>query len=70
MDIRLPGIDGVEALRRLRAEKTTQGIPVMATTASVMAEDRQKIMAARFDAYQGKRVCCAGVIGVSARRPD
>jgi hypothetical protein len=35
-----------------------------------MAEDRQKIMAAGFEAYQGERVCCAGVIGVSARRPD
>jgi two-component system cell cycle response regulator DivK len=54
MDIRLPGIDGVEALRRLRAEQTTQGIPVMAMTASVMSEDRQKIMAAGFDGYQSK----------------
>ena len=39
MDIRLPGIDGVETLRRLRAEGTTRGIPVMAMTASVMTED-------------------------------
>ena len=56
MDIRLPGIDGVEALRRLRAEETTRAIPVMAMTASVMSEDRQKIMAAGFDAYQGKPI--------------
>ena len=56
MDIRLPGIDGVEALRRLRAEQTTRGIPVMAMTASVMSEDRQKIMAAGFDAYQSKPI--------------
>jgi two-component system cell cycle response regulator DivK len=56
MDIRLPGIDGVEALRRLRAEETTRGIPVMAMTASVMSEDRQKIMAAGFDAYQSKPI--------------
>ena len=54
MDIRLPGIDGVEALRRLRADATTQGIPVMAMTASVMTEDRQKILGAGFDAYQSK----------------
>ena len=54
MDIRLPGIDGIEALRRLRAEPTTRGIPVLAMTASVMSEDRQKIMAAGFDAYQSK----------------
>ena len=56
MDIRLPGIDGVEALRRLRAEGTTQGIPVLAMTASVMSEDRQKIMTAGFDAYQSKPI--------------
>ena len=56
MDIRLPGIDGVEALRRLRAEETTRGISVMAMTASVMSEDRQKILAAGFDAYQSKPI--------------
>lgn len=54
MDIRLPGIDGVEALRRLRADGTTRAIPIMAITASVMTEDRQKVMRAGFDAYQSK----------------
>ena len=56
MDIRLPGIDGVEALRRLRAEGTTRAIPVLAMTASVMSEDRQKIMGAGFDGYQSKPI--------------
>jgi two-component system cell cycle response regulator DivK len=56
MDIRLPGIDGIETLRRLRAEPTTRGMPIMAMTASVMSEDRQKIMGAGFDAYQGKPI--------------
>ena len=56
MDIRLPGIDGVEALRRLRAEETTRGIAVMALTASVMSEDRQKILSAGFDASQSKPI--------------
>ena len=54
MDIRFPGIDGVEALRRIRADATTRAIPIMAITASVMTEDRQKIMDAGFDAYQSK----------------
>ena len=56
MDIRLPGIDGIEALARLRAEPATRQIPVMAMTASVMTEDRRKITAAGFDAYQGKPI--------------
>jgi len=56
MDIRLPGIDGIEALGRLRAEPATRGIPVMAMTASVMTTDRKRITDAGFDAYQGKPI--------------
>lgn len=54
MDIRLPGIDGIEALRQLRAEAATREIPIMAMTASVMTADRQKITDAGFDAFQSK----------------
>jgi two-component system cell cycle response regulator DivK len=54
MDIQLPGIDGIETLRRLRADAATAAIPVVAVTASAMTHDRQKILAAGFDAYQSK----------------
>jgi CheY-like chemotaxis protein len=54
MDIQLPGIDGIEALRRLRADEATRSIPVIAVTASAMDHDRQKILAAGFDGYQAK----------------
>ena len=54
MDIQLPGIDGIETLRRLRADDLTRGIPVIAVTASAMDRDRQQIMAAGFDGYQSK----------------
>src|SRR5499433_1629750 len=56
MDIQLPGMSGIEALRELRADPTTRAIPVIAVTASVMAQDRQKIMAAGFDGFQGKPI--------------
>jgi two-component system cell cycle response regulator DivK len=56
MDIRLPGIDGIQALGRLRAEVATRGIPVMATTASVMSGDRQRVLDAGFDAFQSKPI--------------
>jgi len=56
MDIHLPGIDGIEALRRLRADAETRAIPVIAVTASVMTHDRQKILAAGFDGYQSKPI--------------
>jgi CheY-like chemotaxis protein len=56
MDIQLPGIDGIEALRRLRADPVTAAIPVVAVTASAMTQDRQKILAAGFDGYQAKPI--------------
>jgi two-component system, cell cycle response regulator DivK len=56
MDIRLPGVDGIEALGRLQAEVATRGIPVMAMTASVMARDRQRVLDAGFDAFQSKPI--------------
>ena len=54
MDIQLPGMNGMEALRLLRADAATRDIPVMAVTASAMTHDRHKIMAEGFDAYQSK----------------
>jgi len=54
MDIQLPGINGIETLRRLRADASTAAIPVVAVTASAMMQDRQKIVAAGFDGYQAK----------------
>jgi len=56
MDIRLPGIDGIQALGRLRAEDATRAIPVMAMTASVMTNDRQKVLDAGFDSFQSKPI--------------
>ena len=56
MDIQLPGISGIEALGLLRADVTTRTIPVIAVTASVMAQDRQRVMAAGFDGFQGKPI--------------
>jgi len=54
MDIQLPGINGVTALRQLRADPATRAIPAIAVTASVMTEDRKTIMAAGFEDYQSK----------------
>ena len=56
MDIQLPGIDGITALRQLRDDPTTRTIRVMAVTASAMTQDRQKILSAGFDGYQSKPI--------------
>jgi two-component system cell cycle response regulator DivK len=56
MDIQLPGMNGIEALRVLRANPITAKIPVIAVTASVMQQDRKQITEAGFDAYVGKPI--------------
>ena len=56
MDIQLPGISGIEALARLRANPATARTPVVAVTASVMQHDRVLITEAGFDAYVGKPI--------------
>ena len=56
MDIQLPGINGIEALKQLRADPATASIPIVAVTASVMASDRREITDAGFDGYVGKPI--------------
>jgi two-component system cell cycle response regulator DivK len=54
LDIQLPGMDGVQALSRLRADPTTRDIPVIALTAFAMKTDRERFLAAGFDRYVEK----------------
>jgi two-component system cell cycle response regulator DivK len=56
MDIQLPGINGIEAFRQIRADPRTAKIPVVALTASVTPTDRSQITAAGFDAFVSKPI--------------
>ncbi len=56
MDIQLPGMDGVSALQKLRQDAATAAIPVVAMTASVMKEDRERFEAAGFDGFITKPI--------------
>ena len=56
MDIHLPGMNGIDALKRLRASPETSRIPVLAFTASVMPQDRKEIMGAGFDGFVSKPI--------------
>lgn len=56
MDIQLPGMNGIQALKKLRASEATRAIPVLAFTASVMPQDRREIMDAGFDGFVAKPV--------------
>ena len=64
MDIMLPDVDGVEALRRLRADERTSSIPVLALTAQAMSGDRDRFLAAGFDGYVPKPVDITELVGL------
>ena len=73
MDVQLPGIDGVEALVRLRRDARTESIPVLALTAQAMHGDRERFLAAGFDGYLSKPMDVAELIRTAeaycSRRP-
>jgi two-component system cell cycle response regulator DivK len=56
MDLQLPGMDGMEALLRLRENPRTAGIPVVAVTAQAMKQDRERVLEAGFDGYVEKPI--------------
>ena len=56
MDVQLPDLDGLSALRLLRANQATASIPVLALTAFAMKDDRARFLAAGFDGYLMKPI--------------
>jgi two-component system, cell cycle response regulator DivK len=70
MDVQLPGIDGVQALHRLRADDRTAAIPVLAVTAQAMQGDRQQFLDAGFDGYLSKPVNVRELIGTVRQHCD
>ena len=56
MDIQLPDMDGITALRRLMSEPRTAAIPVIALTAFAMKGDRERFLGAGFDGYLVKPI--------------
>ena len=61
MDLQLPGIDGTEALRQIRANDACGAVPVVAVTAFAMNEDRDRAYAAGFDGYLQKPISVRGL---------
>jgi two-component system cell cycle response regulator DivK len=56
MDIQLPDIDGIAALRQIRADPLLDAVPVLAVSASVMPDEQQKIVTSGFDAFITKPI--------------
>lgn len=60
LDIRLPGMDGVEVLQQIRQDIRLRNTAVLALTAHAMAGDREKYLAAGFDEYAAKPIVDIG----------
>lgn len=56
MDINLPGIDGLEATRRIRSSELGDDVPIIAVTSFAMAGDREKVLAAGCNGYFEKPI--------------
>jgi two-component system cell cycle response regulator DivK len=73
MDMSLPGVDGWEATRQLKAAPATRAIPIIALTAHAMSGDRERALEAGADDFDTKPVDLARLLGkieaLLARRP-
>ena len=56
MDLQLPGIDGIQALRLIRSGGRNNDVPVVAVTASAMTDDRELALRSGFDGYVEKPI--------------
>ncbi len=56
MDIQLPGMDGLGAVKQLKQDQRTGAIPVLAVTAYAMKGDREHALDAGFDGYLAKPI--------------
>ena len=63
MDIQLPGMDGVTAMKQLKADARTKAIPIIAITASAMTNNRTSMLAEGFDGYQTKPISLKDFLG-------
>ena len=63
MDIQLPGMDGITAMKQLKADPKTRSVPIIAITASAMTNNRTAMLTEGFDGYQTKPISLKDFLG-------
>jgi len=63
MDIQLPGMDGITAMKQLKTDPNTKSIPIIAITASAMTNNRTAMLTEGFDGYQTKPISLKDFLG-------
>ena len=64
MDVQMPGLDGVEATKKLRADPTFKHVPIIALTALAMPNDRERCIAAGMNEYMSKPIKLRALVNI------
>ena len=70
LDIQLPDITGTEVARRLKADRQTHAIPIIAVTAFAMSGDRERILESGCDDYISKPFSLRALLALVEQRTD
>ena len=70
MDVQMPVLDGISAVKVLKADHDTQSIPVIASTALAMSGDPQRMLEVGFDGYMSKPINIKELRSVVAKHLD
>ena len=70
MDYQLPGIDGIETFKRIRADPAIRRMPIVAVTASAMPEDTARMKEAGFDGFETKPINVKSFVANVAQTPQ
>jgi two-component system, cell cycle response regulator DivK len=68
MDLKMPGLDGWEATRRLKADPDTRHVPIFALTAHAMTGDCEQALAAGCDGYVTKPIDLSSFVALLRER--
>jgi len=68
MDIQMPIMDGIKALKTLRESESTKSIPVIAITSFAMKGDQEKLLAEGFDDYIAKPINPKTLLNIVAKK--